>query len=195
MPVAIGVSILGWSEWVHCRASGRQVGIPTSAPGRQAILVLGCRNRGTRANYLNRYRVRVALRSIDDDATETVLIFCGGGVGRDVPEADLLRRHALELGYNGAFVLERDSRTTWENIANTVDLLQEFDTVKVASNSLHAEKARAYLWQQRPDLGRRLVPARDYTFGEISFVKPLAALRSVRNLHRLSAETLMSATR
>ena len=173
---------------MHWVASKRWLGHRASGPGRQAIVVLGCRNRGSRANYLNRYRVRVALRSIDPDATETVLIFCGGGVGSDVPEADLLLEYArARHGYDGAYFLDRLSRTTWENIANVVDLLEEFDTVKIASNSMHAEKARAYLWKQRPGLADRLVAARDYRFGEIALVKPVAAIRGIRSLRRSRA--------
>jgi len=186
---AVAISgILAWAEWMHWVASKRRLGNRASGPGRQAIIVLGCGNRGSRANYLNRYRVRVALRSIDPDATETVLIFCGGGVGSDVPEADLLLEYArARRGYAGAYLLDRLSRTTWENIANIVDLLEEFDTVKIASNSMHAEKARAYLWKQRPDLAQRLVAARDYRFGEIAWVKPIAAVRGIRSRHHSRA--------
>lgn len=126
---------------------------------REAILVLGFRNRGARANVVNRYRVRVALGSIDARASETVLVFSGGAVGGPVPEADLLLRYARdERGYAGPYLLDRDSRSTWENIANTVDLLQDFDTVKIASTRRHAERAHTYLEQQRPDIARRLAP-------------------------------------
>jgi uncharacterized SAM-binding protein YcdF (DUF218 family) len=185
VPLLVVAGIVTASEWLHWRASARRLGERVSEPGREAILVLGCRNRGSRANYLNRYRVRVALRSVDARAVETVLIFCGGGVGGEVPEADLLLQHAFELGYDGPFLVDRDSRTTWENIQNSVDLLHNFDTVKVASNSLHAERARAYLWKQRPDLAEHLVDADDYRFGEIPFIKPVAVFRGVRNLMRL----------
>jgi len=186
-PLLAVVAIVTVSEWLHLHASTRRLGSTASEPGREAIVVLGCQNRGSRANYLNRYRVRVALRSIDARATETMLIFCGGAVGSQIPEADLLLEHARDRGYNGPHLLDRDSRTTWENIENTIDFLHGFDTVKIASNSLHAEKARAYLWKQRPDLAQRLVRANDYRFGEIPLIKPVAAYRGVRNLHRLSS--------
>ena len=115
------------------------------------------------------------------------MIFCGGAVGGGIPEADLLQQYArTELGFAGWSLADRRSRTTWENIANTADLLEQFDTVKIASNSLHAEKARAYLWKQRPDLARRLVGANDYRFGEIVPLKPITAILGLRNLRRLS---------
>jgi hypothetical protein len=179
--------LLVWSEWEHWRASRRRLGGRAVAGGREAILVLGCRNRGQRANYLNRYRVRVALRSIDACAAETVLVFCGGAVGGEVPEADLLQQYACDkLGYAGPYLTDQHSRTTWENITNTADLLDSFDTVRVASNSLHAEKARAYIWKHQPDLAQRLISAKDYRLGELLLLKPLLAFLGLRNLQRLS---------
>jgi uncharacterized SAM-binding protein YcdF (DUF218 family) len=180
-------SIVVAAEWLHWRASTPRHGSTMSEPGKEAILVLGCRNRGSRANYLNRYRVRVALRSISTHATKTVLIFCGGGLGSDVPEADLLLQYARNLGYGGTYLLDRESKTTWENIRNTVHLLHGFDTVKIASNSLHAERARSYLWSQSPQLARRLMRARDYRFGEIPVIKVVAAFRRVRDSRPLRA--------
>ncbi|GAA0966118.1 YdcF family protein [Frigoribacterium faeni] len=177
-------AVLAWSDWVHWRAHRRGPRRRGSTPGRQAVVVLGCRNRGARANLLNRHRVRVALRSIDPAASETVLVFSGGGVGSDVPEADLLLRHARELGYTGPVELDRTSTTTWQNIENTVPLLRGFDTIAIASNSLHAEKARLYLARQAPDLAARLVGAEDHRPGEILFVKPVAAVRGLVALAR-----------
>jgi vancomycin permeability regulator SanA len=178
--------VFGWAEWEHSRASGRRLGMRRAPVGREAIVVLGFRNRGTRANYMNRYRVSVALRSVDVTATESLLILCGGGVASEVPEAELMARYARdERGYQGAMHLDFASQTTWENIENAVVFLEGFDTIKIASNSLHAEKARAYLWKQRPDLAARTAQARDYRFGEIWFVKPIAAFLGVKNLQQL----------
>lgn len=45
-----------------------------------AVVVLGYRNRGARANYINRYRVRAGLRSLDPATDDSVLVLCGGTV-------------------------------------------------------------------------------------------------------------------
>jgi len=79
------------------------------------------------------------------------------------------------LGYRGPQRLDRASRSTWQNIENAASLIEAFDVVKIVSNPVHAEKARGYLWRQRPDLAARLVRARDYRFGELVLVKPIAA--------------------
>jgi hypothetical protein len=62
------------------------------------------------------------------------------------------------------------------------------DTIKIVSNSLHAEKGRAYLWRLRPELARKLRRAEDYRFGEIALVKPIAAVIGLRNLARLGPD-------
>lgn len=145
--------------------------------------MLGYKNRGTRANYVNRYRVRAGLRSQEPSATLSVLVFCGGAVASDISEAELMARYARdERGYTGPIRLDRDSSTTWENIQNAIPLVEDADTIKIVSNSLHAEQARAYLWQLRPDLAERLVRAQDYRFGELALVKPLAAVIGLQNL-------------
>jgi uncharacterized SAM-binding protein YcdF (DUF218 family) len=185
LPVILVAGVFARSERTHRRASTSRLGDPAPRPGREAILVLGFGNRGVRANSINRYRVRVALRSIDPRASDTVLVFCGGAVHSAVPEADLLLRYARdERGYTGPYILERESTTTRENIRNTVDILEDFDTVRIASNTLHAERARAYLWMLRPDLGRRLARAQDYRFGEIPVVKIAEAVRVAWSVRR-----------
>ncbi len=178
------MGVVAWAEIVHRRASGRQLGGAAPPGTAEAVVVLGYRNRGTRANYLNRYRVRAGLRSQDPSATESVLVLCGGGVASSVPEAELMARYARRRGYAGPIRLDRDSRTTWENIQNAIPLIEEADAIKIVSNSLHAEKGRAYLWKMRPDLAARLVRAQDHRFGELAPVKPLAAVLGLRSLRR-----------
>jgi hypothetical protein len=153
--------------------------------GREAIVVLGFKNRGRKANYLNRYRVRAAIRSISPEAEESVLVLCGGRVGSGTPEAELLSDYAVHsAGYVGPILLESESTTTWQNIENAIPLIEGFDTIKIVSNSLHAEKARAYLRKQRPDLATRLARANEYRLGEITLLKPLTAVIGLRSLRR-----------
>nr|WP_209372552.1 YdcF family protein [Brevibacterium renqingii] len=194
--VAIGLlaAVFAFGEITHLRSSRRRLGTTRSSTGSdQIIVVLGFRNSGVRANWLNRFRVRAGLRSIDPTARSAVVVFCGGAVGGRVPEARLLERYAREeLGYTGRVLLETDSATTWENIAEAVPLIDEVlrpdSTISIASNSHHAEKARDHLWQLRPDLGRRLVAGADYRFGELPFVKPIAAARGLLALRTLDRE-------
>jgi hypothetical protein len=166
----------------------------------QIILVLGFRNRGTKANGLNRFRVRAGLRSIDPAAGSPVVIFCGGSVVGAVPEARLLDDYARdELGFAGRSLLETESVSTWENIAKATALIDEVllpeATICIVSNSHHAEKAREHLWQMRPDLGARLVRGADYRFGELPLVKPIAAARGLLALREMDRALAADASR
>lgn len=145
----------------------------------EAVVVLGYGNRGDRANYVNRYRVRAGIRSIDRGA-DTTVVMCGGTVEGDIPEAVIMQRYAREeLEYTGRMLLETRSRSTWENIENAIPMIEHADVIKIVSNSPHAEVAREYLRQQRPDLAERLVRADEHRFGEIVPMKIGAALRLV----------------
>ena len=56
-------------------------------------------------------------------------------------------------GYRGQLCVDADGRCTWENIRNVILLIEDADRIKIVSHCLRAEKARAYLWRRRPDLG------------------------------------------
>ena len=187
--VAIAVTL--WGEFEHWRSSQRRMGSRPGGSGTgEAVLVLGYRNRGTRANVINRWRVRAGLRSCQPPGPSR-LVLCGGAVGGSVAEAELMACYAREsCGYAGALITEVGSRSTWENVQNAVPLIEHADRIKIVSNSLHAEKARFYLWQHRPDLAERLVPAADYRFGELILLKPVLAAvgrRHIRSAVRAAA--------
>lgn len=183
--VAAATAVLAWAEWQHHRWSRALVSpAPTGAGGTEAVVVLGFRNRGARANPVNRWRVRAGLRSVDP-ARESVLVLSGGPVGSDVPEARILAAYARERGWRGPVVLEEASRSTWENITLTAPLVEHHDVIKLVSQPAHALKARVYLRRHRPDLADRLVPALDHLPGEWLLAKPLLALHGLHSLRRI----------
>jgi uncharacterized SAM-binding protein YcdF (DUF218 family) len=177
-----GVAVLTWSEWQHRRWSRALVGDPAGRT--EAVVVLGFRNRGDRANLVNRSRVRAALRSIDPDR-ESRLVLSGGPVGSAVPEARILAAYAAELGYAGPVVLEETSRTTWENVTHVAPLVEDAEVIKIVSQSAHALKARVYLRRQRPDLAARLARARDHVVGEGLLAKPVLAVHGLVSLRAI----------
>ncbi|WP_432788927.1 YdcF family protein [Brevibacterium sp. K11IcPPYGO002] len=203
--LAVSAGVFVFAEAAHWRSSHRRLGdYDVAGPRRrrsgrrasrhtetmrtagsdQIIVVLGYANRGQRPNGINRFRARAGLRSIDPRAQSTLLIFCGGAVAGRTSEAHLVESFAREeLGFTGRSVLEAQSTTTWENIANALPIIDReltpATTISIVSNSHHAEKARDHLWQMRPDLARRLVRGGDYRFGEHPLVKPIAAVRGL----------------
>jgi uncharacterized SAM-binding protein YcdF (DUF218 family) len=184
--VIVGLfGLAAWGEFVHWRSSRAQA--HERLPARtEAVVVLGYRNiRGDRANAMNRWRVRAALRSIDPALASSILVCSGAGGAASMSEAALLARYAMvERGFTGTVQLEERSRSTWENVENVIPLIEHVDQIKIVSNPLHAQKARLYLRHQRPDLAERLVRAADYRLGEAWPIKPLFALYGLRDLAR-----------
>ncbi|PZF81494.1 YdcF family protein [Jiangella anatolica] len=179
-------AVLLWGEYEHWRASRRRLGAaPATRPGREAVVVLGYRDAGPRANVMNRWRVRAGLRSRRPELGPSVLVMCGGSTAGADSEAELMARYARERGYDGELLLEPASRTTWENIRNAVPLIADADRIAIVSHPLHAEKGRAYLHRIAPELARRLVRGADYRFGEWILLKPALAVHGRRRLRRL----------
>jgi hypothetical protein len=173
------------AEVLHWRASRAELGAAAQvAGGGEAVVVLGYGNAGDRANWMNRWRVRAGIRSLDPSARESLLVLCGGPVGGPIPEAELMAAYARERGYAGPIALDATSRTTWQNVANAIPLIEGADAIKIVSNALHAAKARGYLRRQRPDLAARLVRGEDYRVGEQLWLKPLAVLIDLRHTLR-----------
>ncbi|ROP63483.1 uncharacterized SAM-binding protein YcdF (DUF218 family) [Curtobacterium sp. ZW137] len=185
--VVVGTgSVLLWAELVHARARTRRLGpTPRVRSGPGAVVVLGFANRGMRANVVNRWRARMAVRSAGTSDAVTI-ITSGGPVRGEAPEASVLAQYLRdELGWTGSLLQETESRSTWDNVRNIIPMIESAEWIVFASNGLHAEKAREYLRRQRPDLADRLVIGGEYRFGEMILLKPLFAVVGLRKLRHL----------
>ena len=254
------------------RDIGEAGGKREAGVGEGAVVVLGFANRGARANFVNRYRVRAGLRSLGTrgrrgsklrplesdglraaasrrastvrrestirqssgdvsiseswaafadaslarivrpsavsgiarpsavsgivrpsavsdiaraSAAAEVLVLCGGAVSGPVPEAEAMENYARARGYTGPIRLDRESRSTLQNIENAIPLIEDAASVAIVSNSVHALKGRILLRKLRPDLADRLVRGADYRFGEQILVKPIAAVAGLADLRAL----------
>jgi uncharacterized SAM-binding protein YcdF (DUF218 family) len=181
LTAGVGLAVAG-AEWMHWKASRRYLGPgPASgdpAPaGSQAVIVLGCPSRrdgGTRP--VQRWRCQIAARSAGP-GPRTQLIFTGAATGDGPSEAAVMSGYARDvLGVpDDQLVLETRARSTWQNVAFTVPLAEHADVIKIASDPLHAARARRYLRAQRPDLTSRVSAAADYRFGDHILLKVLTA--------------------
>jgi hypothetical protein len=176
------------SEWLHWSASRRFLGAPSAgdgapsagdgAGGSEAVIVLGYPpRRNGQPHPLQRWRCQIAARSVDPGRAGQ-MIFTGAAAGEDRPsEAAVMSGYARDvLGVPaGRIALETRARTTWQNVAFTLPLAEQADSIKFASDSLHAARARRYLRAQRPELAARLSGGADYRFGEHLILKVLTA--------------------
>jgi uncharacterized SAM-binding protein YcdF (DUF218 family) len=72
--------------------------------------------------------------------------------------------------------LEMTSRSTWENLFFALPIVESCDSIAIASDPMHAARARRYALQQRSDLRDRIVFADNYRFMERWWLKvPTAA--------------------
>jgi uncharacterized SAM-binding protein YcdF (DUF218 family) len=169
MGAVLGCLLWAGAEAAACRASRQDY--PASADtgpadGDDVVLVLGFpARRDGRAGWVQRWRVRIALRSAPVGA---LFVFSGGAVGRPVAEADVMASLARGRGVpSERIVCERAARTTRENLTRSMPWLAKARTLRIASTPFHARRARRYLRELDPGLHRRLRPARDVVPGEI----------------------------
>ena len=160
MVAAVGAACAG-AEWATWRASREFLEHGGTDSRRvvagETVLVLGCPQQ-----VLQRWRVRIAVRSTDPDRAR--FVFSGGAVRTQAPEARMMADYAVsQLGVPAEnVVVEDQSRTTVENIVNSAPLVSDSPAIKIASDTFHARRARRILRRQSPELARRLVRARDY---------------------------------
>jgi hypothetical protein len=126
------------------------------------VLVLGFRSRDDgRLNALQAWRTRIAVRSAPPGA---LFVFSGGAVRGEEPEAEVMARYGtLRLGIPASdVVIEPLATSTRENLSRSLPWLADAATIRIASNTAHARRARDYLRELDPDLWRRLRPTRDF---------------------------------
>lgn len=163
--VAVLGLFLGWAEWTTWKVSRDALPAGSTEPRRivdgESVLVLGCP-----LPILQRWRVRIAVRSTDPERAQ--FVFSGGAVRGPVPEAQMMANYAVhDLGVPVHNVVVEDrSRTTVENIVNSAPLMADSPAIKIASNTFHARRARQILRDESPELAARLVRARDYVLLE-----------------------------
>ena len=187
------LALVAAAEFQHWRASRALLRREAAPPGGEAVLVLGYAARDTgRPHPLQRWRTEIAARSMDADR-ESRLIFTGSArsVGRS--EAEIMAAYARDaLGVaEDRIVLESKAESTWQNVEYSLPDLESAATIKIASDPMHAARAREYLGRLRPDLLSRVVAADDYRLGEKWWLKlPTAAFETQLRVRRQVREAL-----
>jgi len=172
---AAGTALLAFGEaqaWRASRADYPRTS-PTTGPttgpagGADVVLVLGFRSREDgRLNALQAWRTRIAVRSAPPGA---LFVFSGGAVRGSEPEAVVMARYATaRLGVApDAVAIESAAASTRENLALSLPWLRPARTIRIASNTAHARRARSYLRELDPELWGRLRPTRDFRLLEL----------------------------
>ncbi|NQE87249.1 YdcF family protein [Nocardia terpenica] len=189
-------TIVAVSELLHRRASRRGFAPadPSAPNGTEAVVVLGCpAKKNGQPHPMQRWRCQIAARSLDPARTD-IIVFTGGAVERDQAEADVMACYAHEsLGIpESRTATETKSESTWQNIEFTLPLIEHADRILIASDPMHAARARRYLTLQRPDLAPRLTPTDDYRPLERWWLKiPTAAYELTAIARRRAGHALL----
>jgi uncharacterized SAM-binding protein YcdF (DUF218 family) len=178
--VATGLSIVA-VELLHWRASRQAYAggaRPAPGSGTEAIVALGYP--ATRAGHLHplqRWRTETAVRSMDPHR-DSCIVFTGARGRNSVSEAAVMAAYARDgLGVPAERIrLETHAHNTWQNIELTLPMIETAEVIKIASDPMHAARARRYLLTMRPDLGARLSAADDYRFLERWYLKAPTAV-------------------
>ncbi|NAZ84372.1 YdcF family protein [Kineococcus sp. R8] len=168
LAVVVGTEVLhAWASRRHFPRGDDERGDDAGRPGDEVVLVLGspATARGD-LHPVQRWRTDIAVRSLR--GRDGRFVFSGGAPDGRPGEAEVMAAYAHEvLGVpRERIALETRSRSTWENVAFSVPLLEGAGTLRIASAPTHAARARRYLARQRPDLALLLAPADDYRVGE-----------------------------
>ena len=162
----------GLHRWAAL-SSGRDVA-PSS---RCVVVVLGHPSRRDgRVHPIQRWRVEIALRSLEARA-EGRILFTGGARRGGRSEAAVMTDHARTRADGGPRVdIEDRSTSTRENVELALAMVDDDETIVFASDPMHAARARRYAVERHPELAERIVGAADYRFMERWWLKvPTAA--------------------
>jgi hypothetical protein len=171
----LGVVVVELSHYLAMRGMSASFPGGRPAPGEasEAVIVLGFPpRRDGQTNAVQRWRCRIAVRSLDPGRS-SALIMTGAATKGPRSEAEVMAGYARDvLGVPAQqIMLEERARSTWDNIQFSLPLAEQFTVIKIASDPFHVRRAHRYVARIRPDLVTRLEPAECYRPGEYLVVK------------------------
>lgn len=173
--------VIAASEFATWRISSRQPPARRDAPS--AVIVLGYPTRRNGGLHpVQRWRTEIGVRTLKN-LDHGWLIFSGAPTkGAAESEAAVMARYAVTVLRvpEDRVRVEPLARSTWENVLYALPFADSAEQIAVASDPVHAEKARRYLARQRPDLVGQVVRAADYQFLERWWLKIVTVADFVR---------------
>lgn len=137
LAVAFLTVTIGVAEVFRWRASRRRIGTGAEvATGPEAIVVLGYRTpRSGQLHPLQRWRVEIAVRSMDPGRA-TTLVFTGAGRPGGPSDAEVMAAYARDrLGVpDDRIVLETEARSTAQNLEYTAPIIATATRITIASD-------------------------------------------------------------
>jgi len=142
---------------------GSTLAAQPAVAGRCAVLVLGYPSEADGSpDPVQRVRVAAGVAAFQRNHCER-LVISGGAAHNASVEAGTMARLAALAGVPAAQIaIEDRARNTWQNVEFSLPLLDGFEHLFVASDTLHAYRGKRYLCRQRPAWCDRVAVAPAY---------------------------------
>ncbi len=127
------------------------------------VLVLGypSKSDGT-PDPVQELRVAAGVQAYRNNSCSQI-VFSGAAVKNQIVEAGTMAKLAKSSGVKSDRILmETQAQNTWENIKRSMPFLEKYESILIASDSLHAQRGRRYLCKQRPDLCEQTFVTAEY---------------------------------
>lgn len=106
------------------------------------IIVLGAQVRETGPSVVLRYRLDRAITYLEENPDSICIVSGGQGKNEPFPEADGMADYLMKNGIDKErIILERKSKTTSENIKNSMEYMKKGAPVGIVTNSFHVYRA------------------------------------------------------
>ena len=154
--ICLGVLLLAVGEVPVIRAA-------RGTPGSDAdwLIILGAGVNGTAPSLSMLNRLTAAKAYLDAHPGCTAIVSGGQGDGEDITEAEAMRRWLTAQGVSGARILMEDRSTnTAENLANSLALIPDAASARIAVCSSDYHLYRAQLLARRLGVEVETVPAK-----------------------------------
>lgn len=158
----VGVVATAASETIYWRVGQDAGRVPKGASC--VVVVLGISGSNAPLRAIQRWRTRMAVQVAHANRCDRV-IFSGTTTRHGAPsEASRMASIGRKMGLeDSTIVLEERSRNTWENVEFSRPLIGSAKYVVIASDALHASRARRYWSTQAGDHGTTIVLADSYS--------------------------------
>ena len=133
--------------------SGGRTQVATGDGAPEVMVIFGCKVDPDGPSILLQDRLDTALDYLEDHPDTTVVVAGGQGDDEHVSEAQAMYDYLVEHGADGDQIIREDqSRNTWQNVNNTLDLFQsgEIDgteRVLLVSSDFHLTRIQM-LWNR-----------------------------------------------
>lgn len=106
------------------------------------IIVLGAQVKESGPSIVLKYRLDKAIEYMNENPDTTCIVSGGQGPNEPYPEAEGMEKYMLEQGMSAGRIIKEDkSKTTEQNISNSMKYIKKGSSVGLVTNNFHVYRA------------------------------------------------------